>query len=126
MGIEDGPNCPLPISQREHILLGHGSGGKLSHDLIARTFLPALAGPALSAGDDAGRIELPDGARLVVDCKAYERFAHHRHLDKIESVYCHPGDVPCLVSREPGKSAYACVPLAFLARLLERWRATNG
>ena len=61
MGIEEGPACPLPIAQREHIVLGHGSGGKLSHDLITRTFLPALAGPALSAGDDAGRLELPDG-----------------------------------------------------------------
>jgi len=71
MGIEDGPNCPLPISQREHIVLGHGSGGKLSHDLIARTFLPALAGPALSAGDDAGRIELPDGARLAISTDSH-------------------------------------------------------
>ena len=71
MGIEEGPACPLPITQREHIVLGHGSGGKLSHDLITRTFLPALAGPALAAGDDAGRIELPGGARLAISTDAH-------------------------------------------------------
>jgi hydrogenase expression/formation protein HypE len=71
MGIEEGPACPLPIAQREHIMLGHGSGGKLSHDLIARTFLPALAGTALLAGDDAGRIELPDGTRLAISTDSH-------------------------------------------------------
>ena len=71
MGIEEGPSCPLPIAQREHIMLGHGSGGKLSHDLITRTFLPALAGPALSAGDDAGLIELPGGARLAISTDSH-------------------------------------------------------
>jgi hydrogenase expression/formation protein HypE len=71
MGIEEGPACPLPISRREYIVLGHGSGGKLSHDLITRTFLPALAGPALSAGDDAGCLVLPDGTRLAISTDSH-------------------------------------------------------
>ena len=71
MAIEEGPACPLPITQRETIVLGHGSGGKLSHDLIRRTFLPALAGPALAAGDDAGRVELPDGSRLAISTDSH-------------------------------------------------------
>jgi hydrogenase expression/formation protein HypE len=71
MAIEEGPACPLPITQRETIVLGHGSGGKLSHDLITHTFLPALAGPALSAGDDAGRVELPDGSHLAISTDSH-------------------------------------------------------
>ncbi|WP_425058434.1 Carbamoyl dehydratase HypE [Sporomusa carbonis] len=41
----------------ERILLGHGSGGRLSHDLIKDILLPAFANPALA--------ELHDGARLT-------------------------------------------------------------
>ena len=36
--------CPLPIPARERILLGHGSGGKLSADLLAK--LEAVGVPA--------------------------------------------------------------------------------
>ncbi|KAA3663719.1 MAG: hydrogenase expression/formation protein HypE, partial [Chloroflexi bacterium] len=32
--------CPLPIRDRGNIILGHGSGGKLSSDLIGNLFLP--------------------------------------------------------------------------------------
>lgn len=32
-------NCPLPINKYPHILLGHGSGGKLMHQLINEMFL---------------------------------------------------------------------------------------
>lgn len=55
----EGPVCPLPLSHQERVVLGHGSGGKMSHDLIARLFLPAFDNPALRAGDDAAVIR-PD------------------------------------------------------------------
>lgn len=42
----------------EHILLGHGSGGRLSHDLLRNIILPAFSNPALD--------ELHDGARVTV------------------------------------------------------------
>jgi hydrogenase expression/formation protein HypE len=35
------------------VLLGHGSGGKLSHELVASVFLPSFANPALDALDDS-------------------------------------------------------------------------
>ena len=35
-------DCPLPLTQTEEILLGHGSGGKLTAQLIERLILPAL------------------------------------------------------------------------------------
>jgi hydrogenase expression/formation protein HypE len=37
--------------------MGHGSGGKLSHELISSLFLPAFDNPALRAGDDAGLVQ---------------------------------------------------------------------
>jgi len=66
---------------------------------------------------------LPDGARLVIDCKAHRRHAHHRHLEKVQGEYCHPGDVPAIVTREYGERAYIAVPLEWLAALLNQWRA---
>ncbi len=40
----------------EKILLAHGSGGKLSHDLIKQIFLPRFANPFLDPLDDSARI----------------------------------------------------------------------
>lgn len=51
-----GSVCPRPISQREEIVLGHGSGGKLSRDLIEGSFYPAFKNPFLLQGDDAALI----------------------------------------------------------------------
>ena len=36
-------SCPVPLSRYEHVLLGHGSGGRLTADLIERLFVPAFA-----------------------------------------------------------------------------------
>lgn len=49
-----GPVCPVPLAHNEKIVMGHGSGGKMSQDLIARMFLPPFDNEALRAGDDAG------------------------------------------------------------------------
>jgi hydrogenase expression/formation protein HypE len=61
-----GPVCPVPLPHGETIVLGHGSGGVMSHKLIERVFLPAFDNPALRAGDDSGVITLPDGSRLAI------------------------------------------------------------
>ena len=44
--------CPLPIAERRTILLGHGSGGRLSAELLHELFLPAFANAALARLDD--------------------------------------------------------------------------
>jgi hydrogenase expression/formation protein HypE len=44
--------CPLPLSNYERVLLGHGSGGRLSADLIQRLFVPAFDNEVLSALED--------------------------------------------------------------------------
>ena len=54
----EGYTCPVPIQPRDVIVLGHGSGGKLSHDLINRLFLPELGKAAPRALDDAAVINI--------------------------------------------------------------------
>jgi hydrogenase expression/formation protein HypE len=46
----------------EKILLAHGSGGKLSHDLIKNVFLPRFLNPFLEPLDDSAKIIHRDGA----------------------------------------------------------------
>lgn len=45
----------------EKILLDHGAGGRLSHDLVAKTFLPLFDNPVLSRLDDGAVIDVPAG-----------------------------------------------------------------
>jgi hydrogenase expression/formation protein HypE len=45
----------------EKILLAHGSGGKLSHDLIQKVFLPRFLNPFLEPLDDSAKIINRDG-----------------------------------------------------------------
>ncbi len=56
--------CPLPLSHYDHVLLGHGSGGRLTAELIGRLFLPAFANDVLSALEDQATLELA-GPRLA-------------------------------------------------------------
>jgi hydrogenase expression/formation protein HypE len=71
MSIEEGPLCPLPLAHNERIVMGHGSGGKMSHDLVARLFLPYLDNPVLRAGDDAGVAVLDGSQRLAISTDAH-------------------------------------------------------
>jgi hydrogenase expression/formation protein HypE len=43
------------------ILLAHGSGGKLSHDLVSEIFLPRFSNPFLDPLDDSARITNQEG-----------------------------------------------------------------
>ena len=40
-------NCPTPLPAKNKVLLGHGSGGTLSAQLLRDVFLPALSNPVL-------------------------------------------------------------------------------
>jgi hydrogenase expression/formation protein HypE len=51
-------SCPAPLPARETILLGHGSGGKLSNELVRDIFLPALRNPALARLDDQAIVKI--------------------------------------------------------------------
>jgi hydrogenase expression/formation protein HypE len=45
-------HCPVPIAAEESILLGHGSGGRMSGNLLRDIVLPALQNPVLERLDD--------------------------------------------------------------------------
>lgn len=45
-------SCPVPFTQYDRVLLGHGSGGRLSAELVHRLFLPAFHNEALARLDD--------------------------------------------------------------------------
>jgi hydrogenase expression/formation protein HypE len=57
-------SCPLPIFDHQQIVLGHGSGGKLTADLIDHIFLPAFKNPILDKLDDQAVVAI-GGARLA-------------------------------------------------------------
>ena len=50
--------CPTPKSRYDHILLGHGSGGQLTADLIQRLFVPGFANNVLGALEDQATLSL--------------------------------------------------------------------
>ncbi|MDH4209580.1 MAG: hydrogenase expression/formation protein HypE, partial [Anaerolineae bacterium] len=54
----------------DKILLGHGSGGKLSHDLVRDLFLSHFSGSALAKLDDAAVVSLAS-ARLALTTDSY-------------------------------------------------------
>jgi hydrogenase expression/formation protein HypE len=51
----------------ETILLAHGSGGRLSHDLVEKRFLPLLANPALNKLDDSAILEASGRLAFTTD-----------------------------------------------------------
>ncbi len=56
--------------KQEQILLGHGSGGRLSHDLLKNIILPAFSNPALDELHDGARV-LAGGASLAFATDSY-------------------------------------------------------
>lgn len=60
----DGISCPVPITSRDSILLGHGSGGRLSSELLRKIVLPAFKNPILDRMDDQAIFEV-NGCRLA-------------------------------------------------------------
>ncbi len=63
-GSIEGAVCPLPMPHQDQIVMGHGSGGRMTQELIQRHFLPRFANEALLAGNDAAGLQLPDLATL--------------------------------------------------------------
>src|SRR3984957_18429783 len=53
--------CPLPRYQYDRILLGHGSGGGLTADLIAKVLVPGFGGAILAAPEDQATTRLDGG-----------------------------------------------------------------
>ena len=59
-----GDACPAPILDHKQIVMGHGSGGKLTQDLIEKLFLPNFSNDYLAQLNDQAVLEV-NGARLA-------------------------------------------------------------
>lgn len=53
----EGPACPLPLSHSEQIVMGHGSGGRMTQELIRQVFYRHLSSPLLAEGNDFARLQ---------------------------------------------------------------------
>lgn len=63
-------SCPAPLPVKDTIVLGHGSGGRLSADLMRSVFLPAFANPVLSRLDDQAIVDV-NGVRLAITTDSF-------------------------------------------------------
>jgi hydrogenase expression/formation protein HypE len=63
-------SCPAPIFDHKEIVLGHGSGGKLSHQLIQKMMVPAFRNDILETQHDGAVLSF-SGGRLAFSTDAY-------------------------------------------------------
>lgn len=63
-------SCPAPLPAKDTVLLGHGSGGKLSAELVRDLFLPAFFNPALSRLDDQAIVNV-NGTRIAMTTDSF-------------------------------------------------------
>jgi hydrogenase expression/formation protein HypE len=64
------PVCPIPINEYPQILLAHGGGGKLMHQLIEKMFVPAFENSLLAARHDGAAFDV-GGSRLAFTTDSY-------------------------------------------------------
>src|SRR5437762_10955042 len=57
-------SCPVPRVADDRLVLAHGGGGRLTHQLIEKIFMPAFANDALEQRHD-GAVVAVNGARLA-------------------------------------------------------------
>jgi hydrogenase expression/formation protein HypE len=63
-------SCPLPITDYKEIVLAHGSGGKLSHQLISKLILPQFNNELLAPLHDGAIFSLGD-ERIAFSTDSY-------------------------------------------------------
>jgi hydrogenase expression/formation protein HypE len=67
--------CPTPLRDRPHVVMGHGGGGALSHDLLEHIFLPAFGNPVLARLGDSSLLDLAEplagGSRIAFSTDSY-------------------------------------------------------
>jgi hydrogenase expression/formation protein HypE len=64
------PACPIPITQYPQVLLAHGGGGKLMHELLEKMFFAAFGKAPAKGRHDAAVLNFPAG-RLAFTTDSY-------------------------------------------------------
>jgi len=63
-------SCPIPISQYPHVLMAHGGGGRLMHQLLENVFGKAFSNPILDPRHDSAQFTVPPG-KLAMTTDSY-------------------------------------------------------
>ncbi|HXR05679.1 MAG TPA: hydrogenase expression/formation protein HypE [Candidatus Acidoferrum sp.] len=69
-GVESSPACPIPIRQYPRVLLAHGGGGTLMHELLEKMFFAAFGKPPAEGRHDSVVLPFPAG-RLAFTTDSY-------------------------------------------------------
>jgi len=68
----EGPVCPIPLRHNKSIVMGHGSGGKMTDDLIRQVFQKYFSNSFLEAGNDFASVPMPGpGGHLSISTDAH-------------------------------------------------------
>ncbi|MEK7686583.1 MAG: hydrogenase expression/formation protein HypE [Verrucomicrobiota bacterium] len=62
--------CPLPLQQYPHVLMAHGGGGRLMHQLLEDLFGQAFNNPILDMRHDSAQFTVPPG-KLAMTTDSY-------------------------------------------------------
>jgi hydrogenase expression/formation protein HypE len=62
--------CPIPIQQYPHVLMAHGGGGKLMHQLLESVFGKAFSNPILDTRHDSAQFNVLSG-KLAMTTDSY-------------------------------------------------------
>lgn len=68
--LAEGPVCPTPHLDYDRVLLGHGSGGKMSARLLRDVFMPRFTNPHLDCLGD-GAVVPVDGGEVVLSTDSF-------------------------------------------------------
>lgn len=68
-------NCPIPFSDSDCVLLAHGGGGRMTHQLISSIFYPAFRNPLLGTRIMADALigVVPKGVHIAPDSRCRAR-----------------------------------------------------
>jgi hydrogenase expression/formation protein HypE len=64
------PSCPIPVTEYPEIVLAHGGGGGLTHQLIEKMILPSFANPFLNARHDGAVVNV-GSSRIAFTTDSY-------------------------------------------------------
>jgi hydrogenase expression/formation protein HypE len=67
----EGPVCALPLTHHNQIVMGHGSGGRMTQELIKQVFKPHFSNPVLDANNDFAEILDTKGRKLAISTDAH-------------------------------------------------------
>jgi hydrogenase expression/formation protein HypE len=119
----DSFSCPLPLQPGERVVLGHGSGGRLSRDLLERVILPALGDSAPRSLDDSAAVDIGAGNLAFTTDSYVVRPLFFPGGDIGRLAVCGTVNDLAMIGAEPVALTLACIleeglPLETLSRIL--------